>query len=166
MKKSFIFRAGMVLLILAALIPLVACGPKEKPKVTFFWALYDGLTEDFRASVEAAFNKASTDSQVQIVPVKWDDMQNKVTTALAGGTPPEISVVGTRWMLDYMSTNSIDEVTQYVSKATMDNINPAADGSQDQGQAHGSATGGGRPHPGHQQRHHQGCSQDHGRAGG
>jgi multiple sugar transport system substrate-binding protein len=126
MKKSFIFRAGMVLLILAALIPLVACGPKEKPKVTFFWALYDGLTEDFRASVEAAYNKASTDAQVQIVPVKWDDMQNKVTTALAGGTPPELSVVGTRWLLDYMSTNSIDEVTQYLSKATVDNINPAA----------------------------------------
>jgi multiple sugar transport system substrate-binding protein len=116
----------MVLLILAALIPLVACGPKEKPKATFFWALYDGLTEDFRASVEAAYNKASTDSQIQIVPVKWDDMQNKVTTALAGGTPPEISVVGTRWLLDYMSTNSIDEVTQYLSKATVDNINPAA----------------------------------------
>jgi multiple sugar transport system substrate-binding protein len=126
MKKSFIFRLGMVLLIVAAIIPLVACGPKEKPKVTFFWALYDGLTEDFRASVEAAYNKASTDSQVQIVPVKWDDMQNKVTTSLAGGTPPEISVVGTRWLLDYMSTNSIDEVTQYLSKATIDNINPAA----------------------------------------
>ena len=81
MKKSFIFRLGMVLLIVAAIIPLVACGPKEKPKVTFFWALYDGLTEDFRASVEAAYNKASTDAQVQIVPVKWDDMQNKVTTS-------------------------------------------------------------------------------------
>ncbi len=117
------FRIGMALLIVVA---LVGCAPKEKPKVTFFWALYDGLTEDFRASVEKAFNDASKDSQVQIVPVKWDDMQNKLTTAVAGGTPPEISVVGTRWLLDFMSTNSVSEVTQYLSKATMDNINPAA----------------------------------------
>ena len=123
MKKSVMFRIGMALLIIVA---LVGCAPKEKPKVTFFWALYDGLTEDFRASVEAAFNKASSDSQVQIVPVKWDDLQTKLTTAVAGGTPPDISVVGTRWILDFMSTNSVDEVTQYLSKATMDNINPAA----------------------------------------
>ena len=123
MKKSVMFRLGVALLIIVA---LVGCAPKEKPKVTFFWALYDGLTEDFRASVEAAFNKASKDAQVQIVPVKWDDMQNKLTTAVAGGTPPEISVVGTRWILDFMSTNSVDEVTQYLTKATVDNINPAA----------------------------------------
>ncbi len=123
MKKSVMFRLGMALLIIVA---LVGCAPKEKPKVTFFWALYDGLTEDFRASVEAAFNKESKDAQVQIVPVKWDDMQNKLTTAVAGGTPPDISVVGTRWILDFMSTNSVDEVSQYLSKATMDNINPAA----------------------------------------
>jgi multiple sugar transport system substrate-binding protein len=123
MKKSVMFRLGMALLIVVA---LVGCAPKEKPKVTFFWALYDGLTEDFRASVEAAFNKASTDAQVQIVPVKWDDLQTKLTTAVAGGTPPDISVVGTRWILDFMSTNSVDEVSQYLSKTTMDNINPAA----------------------------------------
>jgi multiple sugar transport system substrate-binding protein len=123
MKKSVMFRLGMALLIIVALI---GCAPKEKPKVTFFWALYDGLTEDYRASVEKAFNDQSKDAQLQIVPVKWDDMQNKLTTSVAGGTPPDISVVGTRWILDFMSTNSVDEVTQYVSKATLDNINPAA----------------------------------------
>jgi multiple sugar transport system substrate-binding protein len=126
MKKPFMIRLGMVSLIVTALISLAACGPKEKPKVTFFWALYDGLTEDFRASLEAAFNKATPDAQVQIVPVKWDDLQQKLTTAVAGGTPPDISVVGTRWLLDFMQTKSVDEVTQYVSKATIDNINPAA----------------------------------------
>ena len=126
MRKSFMFRLVVGLLVVAALVSLTGCGPKEKPKVTFFWALYDGLTEDFRASVETAFNKASADAQVQIVPVKWDDMQNKLTTAVAGGAPPELSVVGTRWLLDFMGTKSIDEVTQYLSKATVDNINPAA----------------------------------------
>ena len=148
MKKSVMFRLGMALLIIVA---LVGCAPKEKPKVTFFWALYDGLTEDFRASVEKAFNDQSKDAQVQIVPVKWDDMQNKLTTAVAGGTPPDISVVGTRWILDFMSTNSVDEVTQYVSKATHGQHQPGGHGSQGQGQADGHPHRGGRAHPGHQQ---------------
>ena len=123
MKKSFLFRLAVAVLILAVLIPAAV---SAKTKVTFFWAIYDGLTEEFRASLESAFNKANPDIELQIVPVKWDEMQNKITTTLAGGMPPEISVVGTRWLLDYMATNSAAEVTPYVSKATLDNIAPGA----------------------------------------
>jgi len=115
-----------ILLAVVLVISLAGCAKKEKPKVTFYWALYDGLTEQFRADLETAYNKQAKDHQVQIVPVKWDEVQNKITTSLAGGTPPELSVVGTRWLLDYMTTNSIAEVSQYVSKATLDNIAPGA----------------------------------------
>jgi multiple sugar transport system substrate-binding protein len=124
MKRSNIMRLAMLLLMAVVIVSMVGCA-KAKPKVTFWWALYDGLTEDFRASLETAFNKSSPDAQVQIVPVAWNDMQNKITTALAGGAPPDISVIGTRWLLDYMGTNSVDEVTQYVSPQTIANINPA-----------------------------------------
>jgi multiple sugar transport system substrate-binding protein len=124
MKRPVISRLAMLAVVAVVVVSFVGCA-KAKPKVTFWWALYDGLTEDFRASLESAFNKATPDAQVQIVPVKWDDLQNKITTALAGGAPPDISVVGTRWLLDYMGTNSIDEVTQYVSPDTIANINPA-----------------------------------------
>jgi multiple sugar transport system substrate-binding protein len=120
MKKNFFFRLGVVLLLIA---PVAAW---SAPKATFFWAGYDGLTEDFRAQLESAFNAQSPDAQVQIVPVPWDSLQDKLNTAVAGGAPPDISVVGTRWILDYMATDSVVEVTPYVSKATLDNINPAA----------------------------------------
>ncbi len=120
MKKSILFRLGVVLLLFAPIVVWSA------PKATFFWAGYDGLTEDFRASLESAFNAQSTDAQIQIVPVPWDSLQDKLNTAVAGGAPPDISVVGTRWILDYMSTDSVVEVAPYVSKATLDNINPAA----------------------------------------
>ena len=120
MKKNILFRLGVVLLLLA---PMVAW---SAPKATFFWAGYDGLTEDFRAQLESAYNAQSPDAQIQIVPVPWDSLQDKLNTAVAGGAPPDISVVGTRWILDYMSTDSVVEVAPYVSKATLDNINPAA----------------------------------------
>jgi multiple sugar transport system substrate-binding protein len=124
MKRSVVSRLALLILAAVVVVSFVGCA-KAKPKATFFWALYDGLTEDYRASLETAFNKASPDAQIQIVPIAWDALQNKLTTALAGGTPPDISVVGTRWLLDFMGTNSIDEVTQYVSPDTIANINPA-----------------------------------------
>jgi len=120
MKRSILFRLGVVLLLLTPMLVWSA------PKATFFWAGYDGLTEDFRAQLESAFNAQSSDAQIQIVPVPWDSLQDKLNTAVAGGAPPDISVVGTRWILDYMATDSVQEVTQYVSKKTLDNINPAA----------------------------------------
>jgi multiple sugar transport system substrate-binding protein len=123
MKRSLLWRVAVAVLVLAVLVPAAV---SAKTKVSFFWALYDGLTEDFRASLESAFNKANPDIELEIVPVKWDDMQNKITTSLAGGMPPELAVIGTRWLLDYMATDSAAEVTKYVSKATLDNIAPGA----------------------------------------
>jgi len=120
MKRSVLFRVGVLLLLLAPILAWSA------PKATFFWAGYDGLTEEFRANLEAAFNKQSPDSQIQVVPVPWDSLQDKLSTVVAGGAPPDISVVGTRWILDYMATDSVVEVTPYVSKKTLDNIVPGA----------------------------------------
>ncbi len=99
-------------------------GPKAK--VTFYWALYDGLTEDYRASLQDAFMKANPDIQLDIVPIAWNQMHDKLTTSLAGGQPPEISVIGTRWLLELMGLNAIAEPAKYVSQATMDNIVPGA----------------------------------------
>ncbi len=120
MKRSLAFRLGVVLLLIVPVAVWAA------PMATFFWAQYDGLTEDFRSLVESSFNKQSKDAQIQIVSIPWENMQDKLNTAVAGGAPPDISIVGTRWILDYMATDSVVEVTPYLSKATLSNINPAA----------------------------------------
>ncbi len=121
----------VTLLVLLTVIPALtfAAGQGEKAgkaKVTFYWALYDGLTEGYRAKLQDAFNKAYEKEgiTVDIVPTPWDSMHDKLATAVAGGTPPEISVIGTRWILEYMSVNAVDPVDKYVSKATLDNILP------------------------------------------
>jgi multiple sugar transport system substrate-binding protein len=129
MKRKLLVT--LIAVFLAALfvgVPLfiLASGGEDKATVTFFWALYDGLTEEFRASLQDAFNAAHDDIEVDIVPVDWNLMHDKVTTAIAGGKPPELSVVGTRWLLEFMDVDAIVEVTQYVGKATLDNISPGA----------------------------------------
>lgn len=93
-----------------------------KTDVTFFWALYDGLTEEYRADLQDAFNAAQDDIEVEIVPIQWGQMHDRLTTSLAGGQPPEISVIGTRWLLEFMALDAVEEVTRYVSAETIDNI--------------------------------------------
>ncbi|MFW6139397.1 MAG: ABC transporter substrate-binding protein, partial [Spirochaetota bacterium] len=109
-------------------IPLMvyAGGAKKKAKVSFYWALYDGLTEEYRKDLQNSFNEEYQDIEVEIVPVDWDLMYDKITTAVAGGKPPELCVIGTRWILDFMEADAIEEATKYVSQKTLDNIFPGA----------------------------------------
>jgi multiple sugar transport system substrate-binding protein len=119
MKKCIPF------IIVLAFVLVPGC-TAQKQKVTFYWPLYDGLTEDFRAQLEKDFNASQREIQVEIVPIDWNVLHDKITTAISGGTPPEISVVGTRWLLEFMDLDAIEEVDKYVSKATLDNISPGA----------------------------------------
>jgi multiple sugar transport system substrate-binding protein len=138
MKRLRLPASILVMLLLAAGLSF-ATGQSgaETQTVTFFWALYDGLTEDFRADLEDAFNAANPDIQAEIVPVKWDLMEDKITTSLAGGKPPELSVIGTRWLLEYMTLGAVEEVTKYVSKTTIDNIAPGAQEAKIEGKLMG-----------------------------
>lgn len=97
-------------------------GSAGKKTVTFFWALYDGLTEEYRQDLEKGFAEANPNLAVDIVPIAWDQMNDKITTSLAGGDPPELSVIGTRWLLEFMSMDAVEPVDKYVSKSTLDNI--------------------------------------------
>ena len=128
-RRLPIFIAVLVFVLLPAFVWASGQGEgagKAKPKVTFYWALYDGLTEDYRASLQDAFMKANPDIQLDIVPIAWDQLHDKLTTSLAGGQPPELSVIGTRWLLEFMSLNAIADPAKYASQATLDNILPGA----------------------------------------
>ncbi len=127
MKRLKLVSSILLLLLLTAGIAFSGGQSKpEKETVTFFWALYDGLTDDFRVSLQDAFNAEHPGIEVDIVPVEWDQMYDKLTTSIAGGKPPEISVIGTRWLLEFMAMGVVDEVTQYLSSATVNNIAPGA----------------------------------------
>ena len=127
MKRLKLALSILVVLLLAAGLAF-AGGQKAagKQTVTFFWAFYDGLTEEYRASLQDSFNAAHPEIDVDIVHTDWDVMYDKLTTSIAGGKPPELSVIGTRWLLELMTMDVVDEVTQYLSKSTVDNIAPGA----------------------------------------
>lgn len=120
MGKIFHKKRFVVLFVMMGLLAIPSMLLAEK--ATFFWAQYDGVTENYRASLQAAFNKINPNEQIEIVPVPWDQLKDKLTTALAAGSPPDISIIGTRWLLEYSDLDQLADPTRYVSKATLDNI--------------------------------------------
>ncbi len=121
MKKVFLV---IVLVAMLATTMVFAAGGREaaKPKVTVFWALYDGLTEQYRQDLQSSFMQEYPNIELDIVPVPWDQVYDKLTTSLAGGNPPELSVIGTRWILELLALDAVEPVDKYVSQATLDNI--------------------------------------------
>lgn len=122
MSKSIGIIAFVIALSLIA-APLSAGGQTEvRPEVTVYWALYDGLTEDYRRELEQAFMDEHPDIDLEIVPIPWDDMHDQIMTSIAAGDPPEVSVIGTRWLLELLELEAVTPVEDHVSQELLDNI--------------------------------------------
>ncbi|TVR68022.1 MAG: sugar ABC transporter substrate-binding protein [Spirochaetaceae bacterium] len=123
MKKKVILAFTFVAVLGLVAMPLFGGGRREaRPQVTVFWALYDGLTEDYRRELESAFMAAHPDIDLDIVAIPWDNMYDQILTSVAAGDPPDVSVIGTRWLLELKEMGAVLPVEDYVSQALLDNI--------------------------------------------
>ncbi|MCK5200989.1 MAG: extracellular solute-binding protein, partial [Spirochaetales bacterium] len=129
MKKSFIVFA-LILILSVSSTSLFAGGQKdsgeEKSTVTFWLSDYEGIDHDFVKKIEVAFEAENPQYDMDLVIVDWNAMHDKLTTSLAAGTPPDASVIGTRWLLEFMDLDAVVSPVKYVSQSTIDNIAPGA----------------------------------------
>ena len=129
MKKLFI-AITLILLISVGSVSVFAGGQSEaktdKTKVSFWLADYEGIDHDFVKEIAAAFEAEYPQYDMDLVVVDWNALHDKLTTALAAGTPPDASVIGTRWLLEFMDLDAVVSPSEYVSKSTLDNIAPGA----------------------------------------
>jgi multiple sugar transport system substrate-binding protein len=95
----------MLALCSAALL-LPQAGRADTVRVTV--AYYSAATGPYFQNVARAFEKANPGTTIQIEVVNWDDLLQKLQTDIGGGTNPDISIIGTRWLLDFVK-NGIAE---------------------------------------------------------
>ncbi len=130
MKKAFIVACALIIALSVTSTSLFANGKEEsgpeKSKVTFWLADYEGIDHDFVKQIAAAFEEKYPQYQMDLVIVDWNALHDKLTTALAAGTPPDASIIGTRWLLEFMDLDAIAAPDKYVSQSTFDNIAPGA----------------------------------------
>lgn len=117
-----IFLISMLLIGPFALAAAGQADAQGKVEISYFWPLYEGVTEDYRIALQNGFNESQSEIEIEIVPVDWEQQHDKLTTALASGKPPAVATVPTRWLLEFVALDAVKPVDQYVGKATMDNI--------------------------------------------
>jgi multiple sugar transport system substrate-binding protein len=69
--------------------------------------LFEGMAKDFMA--------AHPDDKVDIEVIQWDNLQQRLTTDIAGGTAPDIAMIGTRWLVDYVKNDIAEPIDSYMT---------------------------------------------------
>lgn len=96
--------------VLGAIAPAQA-----QTKVDFTVAEYSSKTGPYFEEVAAAFEKENPDIDINIQVVPWDTLLQRLTTDIAGGTAPDISIIGTRWLLDFAEQGVAEPVDGYLT---------------------------------------------------
>jgi multiple sugar transport system substrate-binding protein len=72
------------------------------------WAM--GNEGDLLGTLADAFMTENTDVKVSVTPVAWDQAAAKLQTAIAGGTTPDVSQMGTDMMGQFGATGAFEPV--------------------------------------------------------
>jgi multiple sugar transport system substrate-binding protein len=78
-------------------------------------AYYSAQTGPIFEGMAEEFEKANPDIDIQIEVVNWDNLEQKLTTDVAGGTAPDISIIGTRWLAGYVQEGIAEPLDDYMS---------------------------------------------------
>lgn len=95
MVRSRVLLAG------ASLLAFTAVAQAGTVRVTI--AEYSKGTGPYFNEAARAFEAANPGTKIQVEVVPWDNLQQKLTTDISAGANADLSIIGTRWLLDYVS---------------------------------------------------------------
>jgi multiple sugar transport system substrate-binding protein len=105
-----------ILLACAALglsIGAVATARAETVRITVSY--YSAATGPYFEKMAAAFHAANPGTDVKIDVINWDSLLQKLRTDISGGTNPDISIIGTRWLLDFVKDGLAEPLDGYMT---------------------------------------------------
>lgn len=95
---------------------LLAAGPAfAQTEIRVIVAHYSDQTMGIFQDMEADFEAAHPDVDIKLEDVSWDNLQQRLTTDIAGGTAPDIAIIGTRWLLDYAANDIAEPIDDYLT---------------------------------------------------
>ena len=107
MVRSSVLLAG------AGLLALTAAAQAGTVRVTI--AEYSKGTGPYFNDAARAFEAANPGTKIQVEVVPWDNLQQKLTTDISAGANADLSIIGTRWLLDYVSQGIVAPLDSYVT---------------------------------------------------
>ena len=110
MFKSFSRKGLLATAVLLASTALAAAGTV---RVTV--AEYSSKTGPYFEKAASAFEAANPDTDIQIEVVPWDVLQQKLTTDISGNANADIAIIGTRWLIDFVSQGIAEPLDSYMN---------------------------------------------------
>lgn len=116
MKRTF-FAA------LASILVIGAAYGQETVRVVFPY--YSSETAPFFEAVVEGFEAEYPDIDIELTEVNWDTLLQKLTTDIAGGQAPDVAVIGTRWLTDFVNQGVAEPLEPHLSDDIFDRFIPA-----------------------------------------
>ena len=98
-----------------ALLALSPAQAQSKSEIRVVVAHYSDQTMGIFEHMKADFEAAHPDVDIKLEDVSWDNLQQRLTTDIAGGTAPDIAIIGTRWLLDYAANDIAEPIDDYMT---------------------------------------------------
>ena len=83
--------------------------------VHFVVAEYSNATGPYFEQMAQEFHKANPDIEVKIDVVNWNSLLQTLQTDISGGTTPDLSIIGTRWLLDFVKDGVAEPLDSYMT---------------------------------------------------
>jgi multiple sugar transport system substrate-binding protein len=109
------FRRRAVLGGAAALPLLRPTWASAAETVNFVVAEYSNATGPYFEQMAQEFHKANPSIDVKIDVVNWNVLLQTLQTDISGGTTPDLSIIGTRWLLDFVKDGVAEPLDSYMT---------------------------------------------------
>ncbi|KEO81309.1 hypothetical protein EL26_21385 [Tumebacillus flagellatus] len=90
------------------------------------WVMGDGVWKDFYSRLANRFHTENPDIQVQIDFIPWDQGHEKLITAAASGSGPDVATDGGRWTAELAAMGALEPLDRYLTPAYRNDFVEAA----------------------------------------
>ena len=88
--------------LMGACAALAMAAPAKAETVRMTVSFYSAATGPYFEKMAADFHAANPGIDVKIEVVNWSSLLQKLQTDISGGTNADVSIIGTRWLLDFV----------------------------------------------------------------
>lgn len=100
----------------AALAFAALAGAASAQTVRVTVAEYSSRTGPYFEEAAAAFEAANPGTDIQIEVVPWDVLLQKLTTDISAGANADLSIIGTRWLIDFVKEGIAAPLDDYMDE--------------------------------------------------
>ncbi|MER9351312.1 sugar ABC transporter substrate-binding protein [Mesorhizobium sp. M0227] len=100
--------------LMAGMSTLAIAAQADAGEVRVTVAEYSAKTAPYFADVKKEFEAANPGITVKFEVVPWDVLLQKLTTDITAGTNADLSIIGTRWLIDFVQQDVAEPLDGYI----------------------------------------------------